>query len=633
MRNDTPRMSLWRSFVAGGFALALTAVAVVPAHAQDAAEPASGSPIPGRYIIQFHTDVANPALAAQDIAAIPQVRGGHVYEHVFPGMALEIQAANDGVEQAVVEALRRNPNVRSISPDLVVTAFADTLTKGVGRVYDARGDITLVDDGNDNGTDILVAVFDTGIDFDHPDLANNVDTSLSADCTVSPCAIGNGAGQDDNGHGTLVAGTISAEANSQLLIGVAPTKTKLVSLKVLTSSGSGSESNLIAAMDYVAGLNNANNSIFIDVGNMSLGVGPCSDCTDNSTHPTIQLLHLSTIKLVESGTTVVVAAGNDSTNASNVVPAAFDEVVTVSAMNDTNGSAEHGNGVTVIGGGPPRTVCDDCFVYVFSNYGPDIDVTAPGLFETSLELNGTTTTWSGTSASAPHAAGVAALFVWGQIDSLAVAPWPGVVRQALIQTGECWDSSGSGSLVHGGSGCAKEWPNDPDADSSSETEVGGVDEKGWWNEPLVRADQVTDPLLLNPNADDLALTSVIATPASVTAGDSVSLYVSATNEGDAPSTYPVTLSGQGNFSGPLNAANLPLELAPGQFALLEYSWDTSGLSAGDYTLSATIDSTDDVDPNDNTQSATVNVQSSGSTDDGGGGGPDCTTNPNAKKCR
>jgi subtilisin family serine protease len=259
------------------------------------------------------------------------------------------------------------------------------------------------------GTGIGVAVIDTGIDLTHPDLAANIVANTS-------CVRGKKNGNDDNGHGTHVAGTIAAIQNSSGVVGIAP-EAKLVAVKVLNAQGSGTWSSIICGIDWVT----ANASKYnIKVANMSLGGGGSSDNNCGNTNG--DALHKAICKSRDAGITYVVAAGNDGNNASNFVPAAYDDaVITVSALADSDGKsgglgAATGNGA------------DDTFAG-FSNYGSIVDIGAPGVNIYSTWKGGSYNTISGTSMATPHVTGAAALYVkshpgssWTQIrDGLKAA--------------------------------------------------------------------------------------------------------------------------------------------------------------------------------------------------------------------
>jgi len=202
-------------------------------------------------------------------------------------------------------------------------------------------------------------IIDTGIDFSHPDL--NADESRSVTFLRGKPVL-----QDENGHGTHVAGTVAAINNGFGVVGVAP-GTTVVSVRVLDRSGSGSNSGVIAGVNYVAA-----NGVSGDVANMSLG-GGISQALDDAVYAASSVVKF------------VLAAGNDATNANNSSPARVNgpNIYTVSAM---------GQG--------------DVWAY-FSNYSnPPVDFCAPGLSIYSTYKDGGYATLSGTSMAAPHVAGL-----------------------------------------------------------------------------------------------------------------------------------------------------------------------------------------------------------------------------------
>jgi subtilisin len=417
-----------------------------------------GDPIPGQFLVIFKHGVP-PGPAAEALARAHGLEVRHVYRHALGGMAVRVPAGHG------LGPLAADARVAAVGPDRTVRAIGQVLPKGIDRV-DAEPAAR-----PNAGAGVRVAVIDTGIDMGHADLPG-VDPASSVTCFLLGCFPG---GRDDNGHGTFVSGVIGAADNGIDTVGVGPSIT-LVSVKVLGADGSGAFSDVIAGVDHLTGL--APTAAGVDVANMSLGAS-CSVCTDDSADPTVAAFHTAIRSLVAAGTTVVAAAGNDAGDAANAIPASFDEVVTVSALADWDGRSG-GDGPTYVVTGMGK-VKDDSFAK-FSNYGADVDVIAPGLFEVSLALGGGTAEGSGTSFAAPHAAGVAALFVRTRLDATGVAPDPATVRWALIQTGEC--AQGSATATFGADGCSRTWSGDPD----------GV------GEPLVNAANLAlfDPALTEP---------------------------------------------------------------------------------------------------------------------------------------
>jgi subtilisin len=533
-----------------------------------AAAERGGEFIPDSYIVIFRGDVPAPAAVAQDLARAHGLSVRHVYQHALRGMAVRLPA-NAQAQGPILTALQRDPRVRAVGQDIYLTAF-QTVSKGVRRISGDPGKPV------NAGNNILVAILDTGLDFNHPDLAANIDGPLSRNCISSNgspgCVPG---GQDDNGHGTFVGGNVAAVNNSIDVVGVAH-GARLIAVKVLDSGGSGSFGDITAAVDYLTGVRLAGAAL--GVANMSLGAR-CSVCTDGSTHPTVQAFQIAVRGLVNAGTTVVVAAGNDGVDASTTIPAAFAETVTVSALADTDGEpGGSGSSILIPGLG---WLDDDSFAK-FSNHGAPIDVIAPGVNELSLRLGGGTRTGSGTSYSAPYTAGVAAIFIRDHLDRTGTWPGPELVRRALVETGEC--AEGAGTVFHNGAGCASVWPGDPD----------GIPE------PLVRADRVhrfsAAPFV------DVAVTSLTVSD-EVVVDTEVLVEVGVVNNGTDPASLTVTLE-----TNPASAVSGPqgVALSAGASATVSFSWTPT--ATGSHILTATVSGVvDDADSGNDSMSRTVSV--------------------------
>ena len=298
------------------------------------------------YIVVLDDRVASPAAAAGEIAAQVGGRVGFVYEHALKGFSITVppQAA---------AALGRNPNVRYVATDDERHAVAQSVPTGIRRIFaDANAGID-IDGSDDYRVDVDVAVIDTGIDLQHPDL----NVAGGVNCTAGnivrvKCVAG---GDDDHYHGTHVAGTIGALDNGVGVVGVAP-GARLWAVKVLDASASGYSSWVIAGIDWVAA-----NAATIEVANMSLGGSGYSQAE----YDAIQ-------GAVNKGVAFAVAAGNDDDDASNYSPSAFDNVLTVSALADFDGAAG--------GLGSPTCRADvDDTLADFSNWGPAVDIAAPGV--------------------------------------------------------------------------------------------------------------------------------------------------------------------------------------------------------------------------------------------------------------
>jgi subtilisin family serine protease len=247
--------------------------------------------------------------------------------------------------------------VKYVEADQIVSICAQSLPWGVNRI-----DAEL--NAGSGGEGVGVAIIDTGVDLDHPDLTPVVSGINAINWFLSP--------DDDHGHGTHVAGTVGARDNTIGVVGVAPDCT-LIAVKVLSGSGSGTTSWVALGLTFCARMQEKYN---IKVANMSLAGGGFS-----------QTVYDACAYATAEGVVCVAAAGNSFQNAANYYPAGFNNCVTVSAINSSDVFAS------------------------FSNWGAVVDVTAPGVAVPSTYLNGGYATFSGTSMAAPHTAGTIALWM------------------------------------------------------------------------------------------------------------------------------------------------------------------------------------------------------------------------------
>jgi len=369
-----------------------------------------GDIVPHSYLIQFDDSVTDVHGMAFGLANAAGAQVGHVYQNAVKGFSV------DNMPEARLNQLLDAPGVVSVTPNRFVQVTKggppgggggsnpQVIPSGVARINGTATGTTNVD----------VAVVDTGVDVDHEDL--NVVGGYN-------CSTGPTTGYDDGaGHGTHVAGTIGAVDNSVGVIGVAP-GARIWAIRVLNNAGSGTWADVTCGIDWVA----ANASV-IEVANMSLG-GTGSDaggCGGDTMHQAI-------CNAVNAGVTFVVAAGNESDNSANHTPAAYDEVITVSALADFDG-APGGNGSPTC-----RSDVDDTFAN-FSNFGADVDIIAPGVCIHSTVPGGYDATYSGTSMASPHVAGAAALYL-----STHAGASPAQVKNALQANGNTgWNNSDDG---------------------------------------------------------------------------------------------------------------------------------------------------------------------------------------------
>jgi subtilisin family serine protease len=269
---------------------------------------------------------------------------------------IPVEAAD--LDAAGIAALQSNPNVAYVEPDSIVTMTACTIPANVTQVKAPS-----VWSSGDSGASVKVAVLDTGVDLTNTDIAPNYKGGYNYIAnTTSP--------KDDNGHGTEVAGTLSAAAVT--LEGCAP-KIALYAVKVLDSTGSGSVSNVIAGLNWAV-------TNKMQVVNMSLG-----QATDSAA------LDAATLAAYNANIVLVAAAGNSGpasgTGSTVLYPAGCTSVIAVGAVDANN------------------------LIATYSSTGAKVELVAPGNNIVSDKMGGGTITTSGTSLASPHVAGAAALMI------------------------------------------------------------------------------------------------------------------------------------------------------------------------------------------------------------------------------
>ena len=356
--------------------------------------------IPGRYIV-----VLQDGVSPQDVTKGHGLVPNFVYDSAINGFAAPISPK-------ILNDLKQDPRVKYIEQDQKVFAFAQTNPTGIERV-----DAEPVDSSN-LGLAVTIAILDTGIDLDHPDLnvVHNTNCArggpFGGDCK-------DGGGDDGNGHGTHVAGTAAALNNNDGVVGVAA-GADLWAVKVLGNDGSGWVSWIIGGIDYVTDA-----ADLVDVVNMSLGCECSSSALDEAISSS-----------VTAGITYVVAAGNSAKDASAFSPANHPDVITVSAIADSDGKCGGQGSDTKYG-------ADDTFAS-FSNFGSLIEIAAPGVDILSTWNDGGTHTISGTSMASPHVAGAAALLIVSDSSLTPALVRDGLIANGVPQTQSCDTTKGDG---------------------------------------------------------------------------------------------------------------------------------------------------------------------------------------------
>jgi len=329
----------------------------------------------GSFVVVLKPGVADVRGTAAGLTRAHGGTVGFVYEHALRGFSLRASAQ-------AASAIGRNPLVAYVEADQEFTVQTQTVPTGIQRIFAPSNPNLDIDGVDDERVDVDVAIIDTGIDLDHPDL-NVVGSTNCASGGPFSGSCGSG-GDDGNGHGTHVAGSVAAIDNGLGVVGVAP-GARLWAVRVLNNNGSGYTSWIVAGMDWVTA-----RAATIEVANMSLG-GSASQALDDAAN-----------RMADAGVALAVAAGNSDANAANYSPARAAKVLTVSALADFDGVA---GGL----GSPTCRADQDDTLADFSNWGSTIELAAPGVCILSTWLSGGYNTISGTSMASPHAAGALAV--------------------------------------------------------------------------------------------------------------------------------------------------------------------------------------------------------------------------------
>lgn len=354
-----------------------------PGETLEEEQPGQAPAVPGQFVVMWKSDV-EAVHSAEVMTATP---GFNIDLIDLSGMTRAglRQSADD-----ILESYRNDPNVLFVEPNYIYTATITPNDPDIGRqwawprigAFDAW-DIT-------QGTeDTKIAVIDTGVDLDHPDLVDRLVGGYDF--------VDNRAGGDDgNGHGTHVAGTAAATSNNNLFgSGVCP-QCSIMPLRALDDRGSGTLSDIASAITYATD-NGAK------VINMSLGARFGSD-----------ILREAVDYAWSNGVFITCAAGNSGVR-SREYPAGYDNCMAVAATTNQDVKAS------------------------FSNYGTWVKYAAPGASIYSTYFRGDDATFSGTSMAAPHVAGLAGLLSSQGLDNDQIRDRICDTADPITQTGSSWE--------------------------------------------------------------------------------------------------------------------------------------------------------------------------------------------------
>jgi len=319
------------------------------------------------------------------------------------------------IDREELDALRRHPSVRAVSVD----------EGGQGGLLESLPVIgaNVVRDQGIDGRGITIAVLDTGIDTHHPDFAGRIvaercfcDNLDGTGCCPGGATerAGAGSAEDDQGHGTHVAG-IAAGGGANAPRGVAP-MAKLVAVKVMDAQNRfRSFTQIFRALEWIA-----NERLDVDVINMSLGsfaVFAPDQCRSAAVSVGLEPV---VRRLRDRGVLITASTGNDGNTTGTWLPSCMDDVLGVGATYDTPG-----NHCGTVSNTPDDVAC-------FTNSSGSMDLVAPGVSIFASQRGGGAITLTGTSMAAPHVAGTIALMKQAGGRSLSAD----FIRSVLAQTGK-----------------------------------------------------------------------------------------------------------------------------------------------------------------------------------------------------
>jgi thermitase len=351
----------------------------------DSGAPRSSGHVPGQLLVRY-----DPGATATDRAAA-ESKAGASLRSTIGALGVHVLTVPPARTNEALDSLSRNPHVDSVELDGIAQAAAIApndpgWSKQWGTVKTATNTAWETTTG---AASVVIAELDTGVDFAHPDLQGAFVAGYDFVNRDSNPA-------DDNGHGTMVAGVLAARTNNGIGIAGQCWKCSIMPVKVLSSSGSGSYSNVASGITWA-----------VDRGariiNMSLGGSSASSTLQSAVN-----------YAWNKGVLVIAAAGNNGTTGLNY-PAAYDPAIAVAGSDSRDAR------------------------YSWSSYGSWVEVAAPGCDYTTT-LGGGYSTPCGTSFASPMTAGIAGLLASANPGATNVT-----LRNALLSTADpvgSWVSHG-----------------------------------------------------------------------------------------------------------------------------------------------------------------------------------------------
>ncbi len=310
------------------------------------------------------------------------------------------------IPQQALDNLKRSPGVVSVDRNHKLSTSTQSTSWGVERI----GGREAAEAVNDSAMSrVQVAVIDTGIDYDHPDLDGNIAWGVNTVGPNSPTS-GKQAADDDNGHGTFAAGVIAAEDNNRGVVGVAP-NARLYSIKSLNDSGTGTVMDIIEGIDRAMKGPDGERGTADDADVISMSFGTPDN--NQAIEKAIEKASQSAVLIASAGN------GGDGDTSTNEVwyPAKYDEVIAVAATNQRDETTQ------------------------WSAEGSQVELAAPGYDVLSTRIGGYGRS-SGTSFAAPHVSGTAALLIGQDLADGERDQTDATIRATLRDTAKDIESAG-----------------------------------------------------------------------------------------------------------------------------------------------------------------------------------------------